>query len=70
MSNESSGFLLDLPLSNFAQIREETNDGVIECYCAFCYQLISASRDRRVLDAARQKHFCADMPQANIELIA
>lgn len=70
MSNESSAFLVDLPLSNFAQIRDESNDGVIECYCAFCYRLISASRDRHVLDVARQKHFCAEMPQASIELIA
>jgi len=70
MSNESSAFLLDLPLSNFAQIRDEPNDGVIECYCAFCYRLISASRERNVLDAARQKHSCAEMPQASLDRIA
>lgn len=70
MSNESSAFLPDLPLSNFTQIRNESNDGVIECHCAFCYRLISASRDRQALDVARQKHFCAEMPQASIELIA
>lgn len=70
MSNESSAFLLDLPLSNFAQIRNEPNDGVIECYCAFCYRLISASRDRNVLDVARQKHFCVEVSQVKLELIA
>ena len=70
MSNESSAFLLDLPLGHFAQIRDEQNDGVIECYCAFCYRLIAASRDRHALDVTRQKHMCAEVPQAKIELIA
>jgi len=70
MSNESSAFLLNLPLGHFAQIRDEQNDGVIECYCAFCYRLIAASRDRQALDVTRQKHMCAEAPQAEIELIA
>lgn len=70
MPNESSGLLLDLPLSNFAQIRNEPNDGVIECYCAFCYHLIAASRNRHALDLARQKHICAEVSQAKLELIA
>jgi hypothetical protein len=70
MSNESSAFLLDLPLGHFAQIRDEQNDGVIECYCASCYRLIAASRDRHALDVARQKHMCTEVPQEKIELIA
>jgi hypothetical protein len=70
MSSESSASLLVLPLGHFAQIRDEQNDGVIECYCAYCYRLIAASRDRYVLDIARQKHACAEAPQGRIELIA
>ena len=70
MSSERSALLLNLPLGHFAQIRDEQNDGVIECYCAYCYRLIAASRDRHVLDIARQKHACAEAPQARIELIA
>ena len=70
MSNESSALLLDLPLGRFAQISDDQNDGIIECYCAFCYRLITASRDRHVLDMARQKHICAKASQAAMELIA
>ena len=70
MSSESSASLLVLPIGRFAEVREEQNDGVIECYCAFCYRLIAASRERYVLDIARQKHSCAEAPQARIELIA
>jgi hypothetical protein len=70
MSNERSALLLDLPLGQFAQIRDEDNDGVIECYCASCYRLIAASRDRYVLDIARKGHACAEAPQARIERIA
>ena len=53
MSNESSGLLLNISLAQFAQTREES-DGVIECYCASCNHLIAASRDRYVLNIARQ----------------
>ena len=70
MSNQSSTFLLDLPLGHFAQIHDEGNDGVIECYCAFCHRLIAASRNRPALDLARQKHICAEVSQAKLELIA
>ena len=71
MSRESSAsLLLVLPLGRFAQVRDEQNDGVIECYCAYCYRLIAASRERYVLDIARQKHSCSEAPQARIEHIA
>lgn len=63
MSNESSGFLLNLSLAQFTQTRE-VSDGFIECYCASCNRLIAASRERYVLDVARQKHECAEVKSA------
>jgi hypothetical protein len=70
MSNERSGLLLSLSLGQFAQFRDEDNDGVIECFCASCNRLLAASRDRYVLDIACQTHVCAEAPQARIKLIA
>jgi hypothetical protein len=64
MSDESSSSLLNLPLDQFAQLGAEANPGVIECYCASCNRLIAASRERIVLEIARQRHLCAEAPQA------
>jgi hypothetical protein len=70
MYDESSPSLLSLSLGQFVQLSDEANPGFIECYCAFCNRLIAASKERLVLDAARQRHLCADAPQASTEVIA
>jgi hypothetical protein len=43
----------------FAQLPDETNPGVIECYCSLCNRLIAASREKRILEIAQRKHTCA-----------
>lgn len=50
----------------FAQLPDETNPGVIECYCSICNRLIAASREKRILEIAQRIHTCAETRRAGL----